>query len=148
MQSIEVVCLGYQPASKGSYKAVWGKTKTGKKVSRLVPMDKHEAPWRKRLVKAIAYPGEAPYIDKRQSVIVRATYYVLRPASSSEATRRKPNVKPDLDKLARAFHDALTDSGLIADDSLITSMNEDKEYVDDLAHCGVKAIITWERNGR
>lgn len=134
------------PASKGSYRAVWGKTKDGRKVSRLVPMDKHEAPWRKWVVEHIKYPGPAPHIDKSHYVIVRAVYYLPRPESVSIMRRKYPTVKPDIDKLARAFHDALTDSGLIADDSMITSMIESKQYVDTLADCGVEATISWEKN--
>lgn len=45
-------------------------------------------------------------------------------------TRAWPAVPPDLDKLARAAHDALTSSGLIADDGRICRSSTEKVYAD------------------
>ena len=46
-------CVEGTPASKGSYRAVTGRSrKTGKPVTRLIPMDKKERPWRDKILYA------------------------------------------------------------------------------------------------
>ena len=48
-----------------------------------------------------------------------------------------PAVKPDLDKLARAVFDALTDAGVWCDDSRVVSMEVTKTYEGEDAAPGV-----------
>lgn len=48
-----------------------------------------------------------------------------------------PAVKPDLDKLARAVFDALTDAGVWKDDSRVVSIEATKRYEDEEAVPGV-----------
>lgn len=73
-------------------------------------------------------------------------YYLRRPNSVSYEQRQEPTVKPDIDKLQRALHDALTDSRLITDDSIITTVKASKVYVDSMDDTGVEAVLTWESN--
>lgn len=73
-------------------------------------------------------------------------YYLRRPSSVPYRQRQEPTVKPDIDKLQRALHDALTDSRLIADDSIITTVKATKVYVNSMDDTGVEAVLTWQSN--
>ena len=49
------------PASKGSYRPITGRSRTtGKPVTRLIPMDKKERPWRDHVRDTILKPAGAP----------------------------------------------------------------------------------------
>lgn len=65
------------------------------------------------------------------------TFYLKRPQRPKFDV---PGVRPDKDKLLRATMDALTKSGLIADDSLDVAGEVQKLYAD--AHNGPGAHIT------
>lgn len=56
---------------------------------------------------------------------VTICFRLLRP---NTVTRKYPSVKPDLDKLQRSTFDALTDSGIIEDDSLIVEVHATERY--------------------
>ena len=120
------------PAPQGSKQAyVRGKRAV------LVEVSKRVKPWREAVVEAAQKSG----LSYGGSVSVRVTFHVKRP--QSHYGRRKgqqylkdtaPHYvsnKPDIDKLCRSTFDALTDSGVIVDDSKIVVMHVQKTYCDD-----------------
>jgi Holliday junction resolvase RusA-like endonuclease len=85
--------------------------------------------WRNHAIKVLS--SYAPPEPLGGALVVCMFFYFEKPKTSK---RDKPNVKPDLDKLARAMADALTQSGVIQDDSRITEMHLYKAY-SDVAGC-------------
>ena len=79
--------------------------------------------WRSRI--AMAARAIAPEVPLDEAVTVRVVFGIEKPAS---VKREEPSVAPDLDKLLRALLDGLTDSGLIRDDSRVTSLAAEKVY--------------------
>lgn len=85
-------------------------------------------PWRATVIAALreamgdtsAYPMEGP-------VRVTAVFFMPRPKSAPKS-RFRPDRKPDLDKLCRAVHDALTQAGVVRDDSQIVTLIAEKYY--------------------
>ena len=55
-----------------------------------------------------------------------------------------PTTKPDVDKLTRAVFDALTESGVIADDSQIVTATQTKKYADGVP-VGVRIRVMEEK---
>lgn len=141
--SVKVSVLGMQPASKGSYRAVNRRSKhdPSRIVSALVPMDKHEKPWRKAICEAVAQLQRVPQMTRNMCAATDESYFLLRPETVTMDKRLFPNRKPDIDKLIRATHDGLTDSGLIVDDSIICMTSATKEYVSTTEQCGLEMII-------
>lgn len=137
---------GMEPATKGSYKPVNGRRSDGSLVTRLLPMNKNEKKWRKYVATKIHADSQAPYIKGDYAITITEIFYLPRPKSVRPRSRIHPNVYPDLDKLQRCLHDALTDSGIIDDDSRIITVNASKYYVDDPTDAGVTAQITWHTN--
>lgn len=70
---------------------------------------------------------------------LNAIFYMPRPKSTSK-TQKWHTKKPDLDNLAKAVLDGLTDAGIWLDDSQISQMSILKKYSDDII--GVHIIIT------
>ena len=70
---------------------------------------------------------------------VELTFRMPRPAAAKK--RAFPAVRPDIDKLCRAVLDALTSSGLIADDSRIVAMQATKLYATGPADTGVTVSL-------
>lgn len=113
------------PASKGSYRPITGRSRTtGKPVTRLIPMDKKERPWRNH---------------------VRDTILSHKHPTIPPHKRKHPTVKPDIDKLQRALYDAITETQIWHDDCQITDVISHKRYADDTP-TGVFLTITWEPN--
>jgi len=79
--------------------------------------------WRKAVAAAAASVSRGASID--DAVEGRVMFGIERPAS---VTRAWPSVAPDVDKLARAVLDGLTDSGLIRDDSRVVRLVAEKVY--------------------
>lgn len=120
------------PATKGSYKPVRNR-RTGKTL--LVGMNRHEHEWRARVAREVRsqwftqHPTRPmPHLDT--PITVRVVFLLPRPKSVSLASRPWPTVAPDVDKLARCLLDALTDSGLIKDDSRVIHLDARKHYAD------------------
>ena len=110
------------PASKGSYRPITGRSRTtGKPVTRLIPMDKKERPWR----------------DHVRDTLLSHKHPTLPP--------KHPTVKPDIDKLQRALYDAITETHIWHDDCQITDVTSHKRYADNTT-TGVSLTITWEPN--
>lgn len=135
-------CVEGTPASKGSYRAVTGRSrKTGKPVTRLIPMDKKERPWRDKIQYAACSAMKDNHFDGFDSgvpVELCVGFTIARPKT---VRRNMPTVKPDLDKLLRCLMDGLTDSGIIHDDAQITDIAASKGYVrssDDHPRCVVR----------
>jgi Holliday junction resolvase RusA-like endonuclease len=108
------------PASQGSHSVING---------RIVQVNstKHKR-WRNAVVfAALDLIGE-DWTPINEPVELSVIFYLPRPKT---ATRELPAVSPDLDKLIRAVGDSLTDSGILADDSRIVSIQAQKRYADD-----------------
>lgn len=146
--TVYIEALGMEPATKGSYRVINGTSRRqpGRTVSRLIPDNKREKTWRDLISLAVSRLGVIPQFGRSYTAATSEDYYLVRPKSVKEWKRVDPNVKPDIDKLIRATHDALTDSGLIADDSIICSTNACKSYVDSLDKAGVLLTIEFSPN--
>lgn len=133
------------PASKGSYRPITGRSRTtGKPVTRLIPMDKKERPWRDH-VRDTILSHRAPTIPHNSYITVETTFYLPRPKTIPPHKRKHPTVKPDIDKLQRALYDAITETHIWHDDCQITDVTSRKRYADNNTP-GVFLTITWEPN--
>lgn len=90
-------------------------------------------PWRAKVAAAadvgVTYTGP---------VLVAAVFFMPRPKT---VRRLLPSVKPDLDKLARALGDGMTDGGLLGDDALIVSWWIHKRYASAANPVGVRVLV-------
>lgn len=92
-------------------------------------------PWRAE----IARVAKAAWVGDRLegAVKVSAFFIFVRPAS---VRRALPHVRPDVDKLARAVLDGITDAGCVwTDDAQVVSLSTTKVYGDEP---GVHVAIT------
>lgn len=92
-------------------------------------------PWRAEVTRVAG----ASWMDRLQldgAVHVTAVFVFERPKS---VKRDAPSVKPDVDKLARALLDGVTDSGIWKDDSQVTRLEVEKVYG---AAPGVHVVIS------
>lgn len=116
------------PAPQGS-KTV-AKTKDGR--SFLRDDNPRTKPWREQIVSAIEVVN--PLCEQYTAETrVHLTFVFDRPKTVPVSKRWKPTAKGsgDIDKLARAALDALTTSGVISDDAIITTLAARKMYVGD-----------------
>lgn len=92
----------------------------------MVESSKNVRPWREAVKFAVLEANKAR-LKFHAPVRVEIEFYFARPKS------RKKDVyhctAPDLDKLCRSTLDALTDSGIIVDDSLVADLRASKFYV-------------------
>ena len=92
-------------------------------------------PWRAEVTRI----ARASWLDRTQldgAIDVHAIFVFERPKS---VRRSAPSVKPDVDKLARALLDGVTDSGIWKDDSQVTRLEVEKVYG---AAPGVHVVIS------
>jgi crossover junction endodeoxyribonuclease RusA len=131
------------PAPQGSKRHIGG--------GRMVEMSKAVGPWRE------AVRGETQRAMNGHGMLGGAvrcaiTFYLPRPAGHYGTGRNKgkirrsaphwPAVRPDLDKLARAVLDGLTEGGAWKDDSQVIQLNVRKIYaVEDLPP-GCRIMLT------
>lgn len=103
------------PRPQGSHRLARG---------RLINDNPDLAAWRElvALYAKIAAAG-APALD--EPVCVEATFTFLKPPTSKFG---EPIGPPDTDKLQRALGDALTDAGMVLDDSRIVSWSASKRW--------------------
>lgn len=80
-------------------------------------------PWRKAIATA-AREVVLP-VEKSTPMRVEVTFVFERPGS---VRRSRPTVRPDVDKLARAVLDALTEAGAFPDDSQVVDLHATKTY--------------------
>lgn len=108
-------------------------------------------PWRAAIAAAAAEAGDGYCFTG--PVRLTAVYYLRRPAGHYGTGRNftvvrpgapaYPHRKPDLDKLQRAFLDALTTSGIIRDDAQIVDFGDSrKEYAQAGQSTGAYARLT------
>lgn len=110
----------------------------GKLVVHLVESGEYAVPWKRQMIRAIreqCFSGEAvgvvPYCD---AVEVRAVFVYARPEKGMSVDLPYPTLadgiyaQGDLDKLLRNLLDALTQSNLIRDDSLVCRIISDKRW--------------------
>lgn len=92
-------------------------------------------PWRAEVTRV----ARASWLDRGVldgAVAVHAVFVFERPKS---VKRIAPSVKPDVDKLARALLDGVTDSGIWKDDAQVTDLHVEKTYG---AAPGVHVVIS------
>lgn len=70
---------------------------------------------------------------------VTLAFFVTRPASVTPTKRPRPSVPPDIDKLARAILDALTQAAVWDDDGQVVELHAAKHYA--LTTAGVRITI-------
>lgn len=134
----EVIVRGFRPAPQGSKRHIGN--------GRMIEQSKRVKPWREAVKEAIGPVKET--LDG--PLAVRVVFTVLKPASAPKNKRTYPITRHsgDIDKLLRSTFDALSDSGLIADDSRIIDVHAVKtfpgEYADSLDEPG--AVIRVWRN--
>lgn len=130
------------PITKGSMKCV-GRMVRGRPTHKLVDMhdQKLKGDWTPRIVsgarKLLEWRDGFPFLDVPLDVALTIT--VLRPPSIPYRLREWPILKSagDIDKHSRSVLDALTESGLIRDDSNVVHL--------DVWHCYPD---TWACPGR
>lgn len=112
------------PAPQGS------KTYVGN--GRMIESSKKVAPWRKAVTLAILEKG---FESQLQGALwISVVFYMPRPKSHFTTGGLKSNAPethtkiPDLDKLVRSTLDAITQSGLIVDDSQFVCIYATKKY--------------------
>ena len=76
-----------------------------------------------------------------EPVIVEVEFLFPKPSSVS---RDLPSVKPDIDKLLRAILDALEQSGVIVNDSRVTTLSGKKRYAKPDQETGAHIIVQTE----
>lgn len=129
------------PAAQGSKRHVGG--------GRMVESSKALKPWREAVKSAAAVAmAETPAWPLRFAgpVHVTAIYRFARPRSHyrtgsnahllRDAAPAWPAGKPDIEKLARGTHDALTDAGVWDDDSRVVALDVRKVYAAEAEHVG------------
>lgn len=119
------------PAPQGSKRHVGN--------GRMVESSKAVGPWREAIVAEAKRQGAAGAMIG-DATAVTVTFLLRRPAGHYGTGRnagvlkasapKYPTGRPDLDKTARAVLDALTQSGLIADDALVVDLHAHKRYAE------------------
>ena len=121
MSNFSFAVLG-EPVGQGSMKHIGN----GRMIA---SNDKKLKPWRLAVVNAIQQrwldDEHVVYFD--QAIKLEVAFCVERPKT---VKRELPTTPYDLDKLVRAIGDALTVSGLISDDAIITDILAAKRYSD------------------
>lgn len=122
------------PQPQGSSRAFVNK-KTGRAV--VTSSNPHLKDWRNLISSAAREEMKGlPPLDT--AVSVDAVFFLPRPKSVKRAA---PIVKPDLDKLARALLDGLTNV-VYRDDAQVVAVSVQKAYVDDVTpHPCVRVIV-------
>jgi Holliday junction resolvase RusA-like endonuclease len=83
--------------------------------------------WRKAVVSAAhARATLEHWATADGPLAVEVEFYLPRPAAA--AKRKRPHVRPDLDKLTRAIFDACTDAKVWADDARVVTLLARKFY--------------------
>ena len=133
------------PIAKGSLRHVGN--------GRLVESAKGLPDWRRAIADA-AWTYRLQQEPYTGPLWVETHFYLPRPQShyrGNDRTRdlkanapKYPSRKPDIDKLARAVLDAITDAGLWHDDAQVSWLRAAKDYADDRIP-GVRVLIEEAR---
>ena len=122
------------PAAQGSKRHVGG--------GRMVESSRAVGPWREA-VRAETQRAMGTSGPLHGPLYVDARFWLPRPASLPKRIRY-PAKRPDLDKLARALLDGLTEGGAWGDDGQVVSLAVSKRYVGDGAAPGCTVQIEME----
>jgi crossover junction endodeoxyribonuclease RusA len=107
----------------------------------LVESSKDVGPWRERIALAArAAVGPGPLIGT--AVDIRLDFVMPRPTSTPKRSTPPAVKRPDLDKLARAALDAITNV-LIADDSQVVGLRATKRLAEIDEIPGLEVTLTW-----
>lgn len=105
----------------------------------LTEASKKLKPWRKHVTETAT---QTAYVKKWLTIstacTVDMTFLFERPKSAK--SREYPSVKPDLDKLARAVLDGLSDANIWNDDAQVVTLRARKRYV-EANPCAVVTVI-------
>jgi crossover junction endodeoxyribonuclease RusA len=109
----------------------------------LIESSKEVGPWRERVALAAhrAMDGRPLISD---AVAVRLAFTMPRPQSAPKRITPPASKRPDVDKLARAVLDALTDV-VLADDSLIVDLSATKRLAEIGEAPGVNVVVEVAR---
>jgi crossover junction endodeoxyribonuclease RusA len=117
-----IIVVRGTPAPQGSKRHVGG--------GRMIEMSKAVGPWREAVraetQRAMGTEGPPFGFD---AVAVEIDFYMPRPKSTPKRTLW-PAKRPDVDKLARAVLDGLTDGGAWVDDGQVVRLRVEKHYAD------------------
>lgn len=122
------------PAPQGSKQAFVRGTRAV-----LVEMSKALPRWRAAVTAAARAAHQGPPLDGPLAVWI--TFYLPRPKSVPARRRPYPTVTPDLDKLARAVLDGITDARLWTDDARVVDLTITKRYQDPPVACAPGAVV-------
>lgn len=119
---IRIVVYG-EPAPQGSKRHVGN--------GRMIESSKKVKPWREDVraecaLAVITDAGDPLRFDG--PIRVRLTFTLRKPSSAPKTRITWPCKKPDIDKLARSTLDAMTSSGLIADDARVVELFAAKRF--------------------
>lgn len=105
----------------------------------MVESSKKVKPWRQSVMWAAIESGE----KFPAQVSMEVTFFFQHPKTGKR--RKFHTTRPDLDKLIRSTCDALTESGVYRDDSMVVSVLARKQYADEASPVSAGAVITiWE----
>lgn len=123
------------PIPQGS-KRIGRNRRTGKPI--LVEDNPETAPWRNHVTEVAGMIARNIRLPEPLDgpLRVRLTFTMPKPASAPKRRRTWPHTKPDVDKLTRAVHDALTDAGVWREDSRVQHVSAEKVYPGEPAHHG------------
>lgn len=112
-----------RPAAQGSKRHVGN--------GRFIEASKYLPAWRAAVTAAaIETKILADWSTVEGPVEASFVFHISRPASVKSSDRPLPVKPPDVDKLARAVCDSLTDAGVWADDGQVVKLTAEKVYVD------------------
>lgn len=133
-----VITVHGTPAPQGSKRHVGG--------GRMVESSAKVKPWREAVKWAALTRPEPATLDG--PILVEVTFTVRKPTSAPKRLTSWPVTRSsgDIDKLLRATLDALTDAGVMRDDSQVVEVTARKVYpgegIDALEHPGALIRIT------
>lgn len=112
-----------RPAAQGSKRHVGN--------GRFIEASRFLPEWRKAVSAAAAEAARlCDWSTVDGPVEASFVFHISRPASVKPSTRPLPIKPPDVDKLARAVCDSLTDAGIWVDDGQVIRLTAEKVYVD------------------
>lgn len=116
-ERLQVFVPGHpRPQGSKSYK---GKRRNGSAI--LVESSQFLKGWRDSIVVLLRERGGRTW-PKDAAVVVTLEFVMPRPVNLSKFDSRPMVARPDLDKLTRAVFDALTEAGILADDSQVVEL--------------------------
>lgn len=138
--------------TKGSLKPILSRGARGKITVNLIEQTEHSKPWKLRMIAAIrkAYPSGVTYaapVEVRAEFIFEREHETRSGVAGTRLRESSSGAWPvsiiwgDLDKLERNLLDALTQSGLIADDRLVVAMQTRKRFAEDGEAAGVRCLV-------